>query len=131
MKDSIKDKLEECYRHIEPYLHDQEILTDMCKRCENWMGSEHDYSECREKPCFICYLGYEYMAWCDSWEQFNMSRWIYDGYTKVKVGNGRHARMVENRIYICPDCKQSIRLEWMVKPPMYCPNCNANMKEEQ
>ncbi len=59
-----------------------------------------------------------------------MSRWKYDGYTKVKSGFGRHARMIERSIYICPDCRKSIRIETMVKPPMTCPNCGAMMDEE-
>ena len=57
-----------------------------------------------------------------------MSKWIYDGYTKVKIGAGRHARMIEKRIYICPDCQKSIRIETMVKPPRTCPNCGADMR---
>ena len=57
-----------------------------------------------------------------------MSKWIYDGYTKVKTGTGRHARMIEKRIYICPDCQKSIRIETMVKPPRTCPNCGADMR---
>ena len=60
-----------------------------------------------------------------------MSKWKYDGYTRVKVGTGRHARMVENRIYICPFCNKEIRIERTVKPPATCPNCNADMKGEK
>lgn len=37
-----------------------------------------------------------------------MSKWKYDGYTKVKMGNGRHARFIENYIYKCHDCGQAI-----------------------
>lgn len=58
-----------------------------------------------------------------------MSKWIYDGYTKVKMGSGRHQRYVENRIYKCPDCGWSVRVECMVKPPRYCPNCKKDMRE--
>ena len=57
-----------------------------------------------------------------------MSKWKYDGYTKVKMGSGRRARMIENRIYICPVCKGSLRIERTVKPPMKCPNCNTDMR---
>lgn len=32
--------------------------------------------------------------------------------------------------YICPDCQKSIRIEIMVKPPMTCPNCGADMRGE-
>lgn len=58
-----------------------------------------------------------------------MSKWIYDGYTKVKVGTGRSARMYERHIYICPACKKTIRIGWNQKPPMTCPNCSADMEE--
>ena len=58
-----------------------------------------------------------------------MSKWIYDGYTKVKMGNGRHARFIENYIYKCPNCGWSVRVERLEKPPHYCPNCKENMKE--
>ena len=59
-----------------------------------------------------------------------MSKWKYDGYTKVKVGSGRHQRYVENHIYICGVCGKTIRIERTVKPPMICPHCLSNMKEE-
>ena len=59
-----------------------------------------------------------------------MSKWKYDGYTKVKMGSGKHARMIEKRIYICPFCNQSVRIEHMVKPPQKCPNCNTDMRGE-
>lgn len=59
-----------------------------------------------------------------------MSKWIaYDGYTKVKMGNGRHARFVVNHIYKCPDCGWSVRIERTQKPPRCCPNCQKDMKE--
>lgn len=59
-----------------------------------------------------------------------MSKWIYDGYTKVKIGSGRHARYVENRIYKCNGCGWTVRVERMEKPPRYCPSCMADMKED-
>ena len=60
-----------------------------------------------------------------------MSAWMYDGYTKVKVGTGRYAKMVENHIYKCLHCGWSVRVERTKKPPMYCPNCGADMRGEQ
>lgn len=60
-----------------------------------------------------------------------MSAWMYDGYTKVKVGTGRHARMVEKHTYKCLHCGRSVRVEWSEKPPMYCPNCGADMRGGQ
>ena len=60
-----------------------------------------------------------------------MSKWIYDGYTKVKIGSGRHARYVENHIYKCNVCGWSVRVERTENPPRYCPSCMADMKEEK
>lgn len=60
-----------------------------------------------------------------------MSAWMYDGYTKVKVGTGRHARMVEKHIYKCLHCGWSVMVERTEKPPMYCPKCQTDMRGEQ
>lgn len=57
-----------------------------------------------------------------------MSRWMYDGYTKVKVGTGRRAKMVENHIFKCLNCGWSVRVERTEKPPRYCPNCGSDMR---
>ena len=70
-KDRIERKLEESYKHIKPYLnHKNEvgILHEMCGRCEKYVGNDHDFAECRNEPCFICFLGFEYMCWEDSFE---------------------------------------------------------------
>ena len=70
MKRSVERKIEEAYVHIKGHLNDTAcvpLLHEMCSKCEMWCGTEeHDYSECRYKPCFICFLGFEYMEWCDS-----------------------------------------------------------------
>lgn len=58
-----------------------------------------------------------------------MSKWIYDGYTKIRVGHGRHARYIETHTYICPDCNWHERIERTVKPPEFCPVCGKNMKD--
>ena len=59
-----------------------------------------------------------------------MSKWIYDGYTKVKKGTGKKQRYIETYIYRCPDCGWTIRAErTALHPPRYCPNCKADMKE--
>ena len=58
-----------------------------------------------------------------------MSKWVNDGYTKVKVGTGRRARMVEYHIYKCPGCGSTVRMERTLNPPRYCPNCRKDMKE--
>lgn len=67
---SINRKLDETYSHIFPYISKKETpeLFAMCERCERFCGKQHDFTECREEPCFKNWLGYEYMVWEDSWE---------------------------------------------------------------
>lgn len=67
---NIEHKLEECYCHIKPYISKKEtpLLIQMCQRCEMWCGKNHDYSECRNNPCFKLFLGYEYLIWSSSYE---------------------------------------------------------------
>lgn len=65
--------LDETYNHIKYYLNDKDagesicLLHEMCNKCEFYCGKEHDYEECRNKPCFKLFLGYEYMCWETSW----------------------------------------------------------------
>ena len=63
---TIKEQVEECYKHIIPFLPTPE-LKEMCKRCEAYCGKEHDYEECRDKPCFIFWLAFEYLSWSNSY----------------------------------------------------------------
>lgn len=69
----VERNLEETYNHIRCYLDDDEagesvrLLHRMCDKCESYCGKGHDYSECREKPCFKLFLGFEYMCWETSW----------------------------------------------------------------
>lgn len=58
-----------------------------------------------------------------------MSAWMYDGYTKVKIGDGRHARYEEKHIYKCLHCGKAIRIDHTQKPPRNCPNCLSDMRE--
>lgn len=71
--DIVERRLEESYRHIRDYLNRDNVgesvklLHEMCDSCECYCGKEHDYEECRNKPCFKLFLGYEYMVWDASW----------------------------------------------------------------
>ena len=58
-----------------------------------------------------------------------MSKWIYDGYVKVKTGIGRHQRYIEYRRYKCLNCGWSVRIKRTMNPPQYCPKCQKNMTE--
>lgn len=60
-----------------------------------------------------------------------MGAWMYDGYTKVKTGTGKHAKMVEKHIYKCLHCGLSVRVLWAEKPPVNCPNCGDDKRGEQ
>ena len=55
--------------------------------------------------------------------------WMYDGYTKVKEGQGRKARYVETYIYKCLHCGKEVRTD--DKPPRYCPNCGNDNRVEK
>ena len=72
MRDETKKNIQECYEHIKPYLDsvdDTENLRTMCKDCECYCGKDHDYNECKDKPCFKFFLAFEYLEW------MNSSRW--------------------------------------------------------
>lgn len=66
-------QIEECYNHLEnyfEYLEDEECTTElreMCKKCENYCGATHDFSECKDRQCFRFWLAYEYLEWANSY----------------------------------------------------------------
>lgn len=64
----VNKKLEEAYEHIEPYMKEDQLLKELCSRCEEYMGQEHDYEECRNKICFDMYLATVYLLWTTAWE---------------------------------------------------------------
>ena len=66
MKQSLRRKLEESYEHHIDYANEDEKLQAMCARCEKWNGKGHDYEACKNEPCFICWLGFAYLEWEDS-----------------------------------------------------------------
>ena len=65
----IDEQIEECRKHMEPYMQDQEIteeLRQMCMNCESYCGKKHNYEECADRMCFRFWLGYEYLKWCNA-----------------------------------------------------------------
>lgn len=38
-------------------------LREMCMACEAWHGAEHDYNDCRNKPCFKFWFADQYLLW--------------------------------------------------------------------
>lgn len=68
-----ENHIQEAYKHIKPYLDsetDCKPLHDMCRNCERWCGTEHDYSECENMNCFKFYLAYEYLCWSEAWDEY-------------------------------------------------------------
>lgn len=68
--DRVERKLEEAYQHMKPYLNTESApeLFAMCNLCEKWDGKAHDFSGCRNMPCFKCWLGLAYLKWETSYE---------------------------------------------------------------
>lgn len=67
--------LEEVYQSRKPYLNRNdcciEELHDMCMNCEKFCGiNNHDYSGCRDLPCFKNWLGLEYLDWVNGYGGF-------------------------------------------------------------
>lgn len=67
MKQKTKLQLEESYRHIKPYINDDEELKKLCECCECYCGNNHNYEDCKNNQCFKMYLAYRYLEWCNSW----------------------------------------------------------------
>ena len=42
-------------------------LYNMCKHCEQYSGTKHDYRECRNVQCFINWLALEYLNWINGY----------------------------------------------------------------
>lgn len=65
----IEKQMQECYEHMLPYMNNESAtkeLRDMCTSCESYCGKDHDYEECREKPCFRLWLGWKYLDMLNS-----------------------------------------------------------------
>lgn len=72
----IDEQIEECRKHVKHYIQDEEDtkeLREMCKNCEAYCGKEHNYEECKDKPCFKFWLSYEYLGWVNSWVVWKMN----------------------------------------------------------
>lgn len=70
MTKHTKEVIDETYNHVKNYMDKQREIEDlikMCRRCEEWCGKEHDWEECRDKPCFQFWLCKEYIEWCEGW----------------------------------------------------------------
>ena len=66
MDKELDRKLEEAYQHMIPYMDKENApeLIAMCENCRFWSSDEkHYYDECRNRPCFINWLGLAYLKW--------------------------------------------------------------------
>lgn len=69
MREATKIQIEEDWKRIKPYLNrEYPELTDMCKRCEEWCGENHDYEECLENPCFKFFRCYAYLDFANTFK---------------------------------------------------------------
>lgn len=68
MTNTVKRKLAEAEKHILPYIRQEKCLREMCKRCEQFCGKEHDYSECKNMWCYKFFLAYTYLEWESNYE---------------------------------------------------------------
>lgn len=57
-----------------------------------------------------------------------MSKWIYDGYTKVHDDTRKH--MIEKWCYHCSDCGFIIRIEPKQSIFLICPNCGGKVNND-
>ena len=60
-----------------------------------------------------------------------MSKWIYDGYTKVHSPDRK--KMIENWIYHCSSCGHTVRIganPTAILMFKTCPNCGTDMQKE-
>lgn len=57
-----------------------------------------------------------------------MSKWIYDGYTKVHDDSRKH--MIEKWCYHCSDCGFIIRIEPKQNIFLICPNCGGKVNND-
>ena len=54
------------------------------------------------------------------------TEWIYDGYVKVKVGEGRKAHYVESFDWKCAKCGRVVRTHDRHKPQFWCADCRED-----
>lgn len=74
LETEIENRLNEEYKRVKYYLNKKNccnLLHKMCQDCERYMGLEqHDYEECKSRPCFKCYLGFSRFRTYVSYEIF-------------------------------------------------------------
>lgn len=67
--EELNRRLDDTYQRITPYLNnDFPKLKKMCEICECWYGDEHNYEDCKDKPCFRFFLAYERLHYSIGWE---------------------------------------------------------------
>lgn len=73
-----KKHRDEVWERNKPYMDKKDIketaedLIPICERCEEWMGEEHDYEQCRNCPAMELWLSNEYLEWCAGWANDEM-----------------------------------------------------------
>ena len=72
LHEKTKKQIEEVYQrniHYKDSFSKEESpeLYNMCKHCEQYSGTKHDYRECRHMQCFINWLALEYLDWINGY----------------------------------------------------------------
>ena len=71
-----KEKRDEVWNKNKHYMETEEEIEEtaedllpLCQRCNEFKGLEqHNFQECRGKPCMELWLSNEFLEWCRSWE---------------------------------------------------------------
>ena len=71
MSEKMESALAETEDRLKMYMKNEDTtkeLREMCKNCEGYCGKDHDYTECRDKPCFLFWLAYKHLEWILGYE---------------------------------------------------------------
>lgn len=71
---TLDEKINEYYEQVFK-IYGSDELTEMCKNCERWNGKEHDYTECKHRPCFRFFCAYGYLRMLSAWDNSSPFEW--------------------------------------------------------
>lgn len=69
MEEKTREQLASDLSRILKYANQISELKQMCCKCENWCGDEHDYEECLQEPCFTFFRAFAYLDFSNTWQQ--------------------------------------------------------------
>ena len=68
MRAKTEDRINSDLARAMRYANVNEDLREMCRRCEEWCGEEHDYQECIGRACFTFWRAFYYLDYFLTWE---------------------------------------------------------------